>query len=130
MTGELYTMTREEFYKIAKELWGDDPKDWIFVCPWCDNKQSFNSLMKILDTQGFIESMRYGKITKENIKDLQPKPDQECISPNCNYVSYGLIGGSLEIDDNRYLMLVNMEQKLNPLKQLDSGLADNQRIES
>lgn len=110
--GSLLVLTREQFYSKAKELWGDDPKDWIFVCDWCDNKQSFNSFMKIINSQGYFESQRYGIITKQNMKELQPKFDQECISPNCNYASYGLFGGSLEVDGHRYLMLANMEKTL------------------
>ena len=105
----LTVLSKEDFETYAKMLYGENRRDWFFVCPWCENKQSVNSVMKIIETQGFLDSQRYGKITKENISELQPKLDQECISPGCNYVSYGLFGGSLEVDDHRYLMLANLE---------------------
>lgn len=105
---DLIVLTRDEFISNAKRLWGDDPKDWVFECRFCDNKQSFNSFMKTMESQGYFKSQRYGIITKENISKLQPKFEQECISPDCNYVSYGLISGSMEVDGHRYLMLSGM----------------------
>ena len=108
MNGNLTILTKEQFYKIAIEKYGDDNKDWVFVCDWCDNKQSFNSFMDLLKTNGYVKSKRYGIITKENLKEKQPRFDQECISEKCNFASYGLFGGSLEVDGHRYLPLADM----------------------
>ncbi len=104
----LTVMTKKEFYEQARKLYGDDPKDWVFVCPWCKFKQSMNSILASIETNGFHKSQRYGIITMKNIKELQPKPEQECLSPDCNYASYGLFGGSLEINDHRYLELAKV----------------------
>lgn len=104
----LVVLTREQFYEQGEKLFGKNRRDWIFCCEWCKFEQSFNSIRKTIDEKGFIKSMRYGKITDENLNKLQPKPDQECLSKNCNYVSYGLISGSLEVDGNRYLKLKGM----------------------
>lgn len=101
----LIILTKDKFYAKAKGLYGDNPRDWIFKCEWCDNQQSMNSIMNEIEQKGFIKSQRYGIITKKNVQELQPKPDQECISPDCNYASYGLFGGSLEVDGHRYLNL-------------------------
>lgn len=101
-------MTRDEFNKKATELYGENVKDWIFICPWCKTKQSFNSLMKEIETEGFHKSQRYGIITNQNISKLQPHIEQECLSPTCNFASYGLISGDLEIDGHNYLMLAGM----------------------
>jgi hypothetical protein len=105
-------MSREEFYSKAKELYGNDPMDWVFVCPWCKHKQSMNMLKhSIIQNGGFVESLRYGEITLENIKHLKPSLDQECLSPDCNYASYGLFGGELEVDGRRFLMLADNTTK-------------------
>lgn len=105
----LITMTREEFYTEAKKRFGENPKDWTFECPWCHFKQSMTSILESIKRNGFHLSQRYGKLTKDNISQLQPKPDQECLSGKCNYVSYGLISGSLEIEGVRYLNLAKNE---------------------
>ncbi len=108
----LVVLTKEQFYEQGEKLFGKNRRDWVFCCEWCKFEQSFNSIKKQLNEKGFIKSMRYGIITEKNLDELQPKPDQECLSENCNYVSYGLIGSGLEVDDNRYLMLKGMT-KLN-----------------
>ena|SRR3990167_9876585 len=101
----LIIMSREEFYTEVKKRFGENPKDWTFECPWCKFRQSMNSILTNIKRNGLHLSQRYGEITKENISQLQPKVDQECLSAQCNYAAYGLISGSLEVDGHRYLNL-------------------------
>lgn len=101
----LIVLTREQFYEQGEKLFGKDRRNWIFCCEWCKQEQSFNSIRKEIDEKGFIKTMRYGVITEKNLNELQPKPEQECLSEKCNYASYGLFGSSLEIDGHRYLPL-------------------------
>jgi len=98
-------MTRNEFYEIGTKAYGENRREWIFICPWCKYKQSMNSIRASLNKEGFHKSQRYGIITEKNIKKLNPSIDQECLSPDCNFASYGLFSGDLEIDGHNYLLL-------------------------
>lgn len=106
---KLSVMTREEFYAEAEKRFGKNKKDWAFVCPWCQFIQSMNSILSSIAKNGKHTSMRYGEITLENISVLQPQIEQECLAANCNYASYGLFGGSLEVDGHRYLELAQLK---------------------
>lgn len=106
---DLVILTREEFYKEAEKRFGSDRKNWIFECPWCQYKQSMSILLDTIKSNGYHDSRRFGQITKKNLNELKPNIDQECLSPTCNYASYGLFGGSLEVDNHRYLSLAEVQ---------------------
>lgn len=98
-------MTKEQFYEKARKLYGNNPYHWVFVCPWCEFKQSVDSIKESINLNGFHKSLRHGKITKQKFKKLGQLVSQDCFSPTCNYASYGLFGGNLEVDGHRYLEL-------------------------
>jgi hypothetical protein len=85
------TVTRDDFYKKGKELYGEDFKNWEFCCSFCGFKQSQSSIVTIMQDKGFHESMRYGQITLDNIQTLKPSIETECLSKDCNFVAYGLV---------------------------------------
>lgn len=101
----LVVLSREQFYEKARKLFGNNPLNWVFVCPWCKFEQSMESIKWSINLNGFHQSKRYGRLTKQNIKKRQPKVSQECLASDCDYVSYGLISGNLEVDGQRYLEL-------------------------
>ena len=98
------TITREEFYQKGEQLYGKEFKNWSFCCSFCGFKQSQASIMKIAKEKGFHKSQRYGSITFENIEELKPSIETECLSSTCNFVAYGLIPstfgkyGGMEVD--------------------------------
>lgn len=47
----MINQTREEFLKKGEELFGKDKKEWFFVCPICETKQSFNDFLKHTDLE-------------------------------------------------------------------------------
>lgn len=98
-------MTKKQFYEKARKIYGNNPLHWVFVCPWCKFEQSVASIRESINLNGYHLSMRYGKITKQNKEKLDPQIPQECLSPDCNYASYGLFGGDVEIEGHRYLAL-------------------------
>lgn len=70
----------------AKKLFGDDMKEWKFICLFCRRVQSVNSILK--EQEEGIESMRFGKLDKEQKKNISPYSC--CYSPTCNCASNGL----------------------------------------
>jgi len=110
-------MTKEQFQEIGRERYGEDPNKWVFVCGICGFKQSRDMIINNLKKGGH-QSKRYGLLTIENINKLKPSIEQECLSPDCNYVSYGLIPSTfcnedegVQIEESFYLALAKVGKK-------------------
>jgi len=87
-------ISRDEFFKQAKELYGEDSLTWEFKCSHCGNVQSGNSIIKQMK-EG-IASQRHGLLKRGDPLN----PQSECYSSTCNWVAYGLIrSGILLIHD-------------------------------
>ncbi len=90
-------ITKEEFISKAKELYGENTNDWIFRCSNCKREQSATSIRAEWDKG--IKPKRYPDI---KIGD-EFRPEQECFSPDCNWVAYGLFNSGIlvVIDDKK-----------------------------
>lgn len=79
------TFSKEDWIKRGTELYGEDRDNWEFYCWFCKKVQSLKSIRENQD-KGLL-SMRYGKLMKgDNVS-----PEQCCYSPDCDYVSNGLL---------------------------------------
>jgi hypothetical protein len=47
MSDEPRKITQEEWLAEGRKLFGDDPKDWRFVCPNCGNIQTIGDFMEL-----------------------------------------------------------------------------------
>jgi len=103
-------MKKEEYLQIAQEKFGDDPNDYVFECPICHYCQSRKEIMK-LAIEGKFKSKRYGSPSYDELRKLGPSIEQECLSPDCNYVSYGLIQAGVTVDGGNYFPLKGMKER-------------------
>lgn len=90
-------ITQEQFMEKAKQLYGEKTSKWKFKCPNCKSEQSANSIRE--DVENGIKPQRYPDF---KIGD-EIRPEQECFSPDCNWVAYGLFnsGTLVIIDDSK-----------------------------
>jgi len=90
-------ITKEQFMEKAKELYGENTSEWKFKCPNCKREQSAISIRA--DVEKGITPQRYPDIKKGD----EFRPEQECFSPDCNWVAYGLFNSGLlvVIDDSK-----------------------------
>jgi len=89
-----HVFNKEDWLKQAKELFGEEKKDWSWVCSDCGRSQSANSITKQF-ADGFA-SKRHGIVPKG--KRLFPYC--ECYDSRCNWVAYGLFNsGIIVIND-------------------------------
>lgn len=102
-------MNREEYLQTAKDRFGDNPNEFVLECPMCHYQQSRNKIMKLAE-EGKFKSMRYGKLTPKQLREKQPSIEQECLSKDCNYVSYGLIQLGIEIKGKYYFPLAETQK--------------------
>ena len=81
--------THEEWLAKARELFGDDPKQWRFVCPSCGHVQSiadFEALgMEGRQIQNYIGFSCIGRWRPKSVH--LGEPDQ---GEGCNYAGGGL----------------------------------------
>jgi len=101
-------MNKKDYLKFAKDNFGEDISKYVLVCPMCDYEQSVEKL-RDLAKQGKLFSKRYGSLNYEELKRLQPDIERECMSPDCNYVTYGLIPLGIEVNGGMYFPIKGME---------------------
>jgi len=86
--------TQEEWQAEARELFGDDPKNWRFKCSSsrCGREQSYNSLIQQFEKG--IKSQRYG-IPEQEDGNYKVNPYTACYGPDCNWVAGGLFSSGI-----------------------------------
>lgn len=99
-------MTRDEYYKLGKELFGEDMSKWEFVCPSCGNIQSAASVREQMKKG--IPSLRFGMFEEGDMIN----PAEACYAENCNWAANGLFSGPL---------LITMD----PTKEINAARGDN-----
>lgn len=77
-------ISKNEWIKKGKMLYGEDPNVWEFKCYFCGRVQSAKSIRE--DQEKGVLSKRYGKLKKGD----PFSPEQCCYGPDCNYVANGL----------------------------------------
>lgn len=61
-------MTRDEYFDLAKKMWGEDNKEWRFECPHCKTSQSWNDFsihteLKKEDIESYLGFSCIGRFT-------------------------------------------------------------------
>ena len=84
-------ISKEEFIKRAKDLHGDNPENWKFVCSGCKRVQSAKSVRDQMAAG--IPSQRYGMLKKGDSLHVE----SACFSPECNWVANGLFNSGILI---------------------------------
>lgn len=81
-------MQRSEWMEEGKKLFGEEMKNWVFVCPICETKMSMLDYQKSGAPQGAIAMSCIGRYTK-NTQEAFSKTKVVKGKP-CNYTSGGL----------------------------------------
>jgi hypothetical protein len=85
----------KDFLDRSEKLYGKEQEKHQYKCPCCGRVQSILTLRE--QKKAGVPSKRYGPITTENAAYFF----SECLSPNCNWVAYGLFNsGILIIEDS------------------------------
>ena len=84
-------ITKELWEAKGRELFGDDQKDWVFVCPACGNEESVTMVNR--DHAADLQRLR----------EADYRVEQECINRHlapdqCNWCAYGLFRGPVIVD--------------------------------
>jgi hypothetical protein len=92
------TMTQEEFLTEAKARFGDNTRDWKFVCPMCGTTQSVEQLINAVvasggkkeDVHGYIGFSCIGRFNKQGDAGIAAKNRGEAWDKGCNWTLGGL----------------------------------------
>ena len=77
-------ISKDDWLKKAKELYGDNTEEWVFKCPMCGREQSGKTIREQMKNK--VKSKRYGLLKKGD----EIFPECACYSPGCNYAANGL----------------------------------------
>ncbi len=97
-------LTIEEWIKTGEKLFGNDKENWEVICSGCGRVQSSKTIREQM--KKLIGSKRHGILIKGKLM----KPFQECYSPKCNWVSYGLFNSNFKAG-NSYVFQFNYVNK-------------------
>jgi len=86
---QIIEMTHEEWKQRGRELFGDDPKEWRFVCPSCGHVQTFNDFLALdmvpEDVEKYVGFSCIGRFDGHGDTDI-------CSGKSpCNYTAGGLL---------------------------------------
>jgi len=92
-------MTQDEFLAEAKRRFGDNVRDWKFVCPMCGTVQSVQQLMDAViaaggkkeDVHGYIGFSCIGRFTGQSDASISAKNRGYKWDKGCNWTLGGLL---------------------------------------
>lgn len=85
------TYTVKEWEEEGKKLFGPDKDEWRFKCFNCGRIQSVEIIRDQMQKE--IPSKSHGLLKKGDVI----APHQECFSPRCNWVSFGLFKTNIKV---------------------------------
>ena len=93
------TMTQDEFLAEAKARFGENVRDWKFVCPMCGTVQSVQQLLDAViasggtkdDVHGYIGFSCIGRFTGQGDSGIAAKNRGEKWDKGCNWTLGGLL---------------------------------------
>jgi hypothetical protein len=93
------TMMQDEFLAEAKSRFGDNVRDWKFVCPMCGTVQSVQQLLDAViaaggkkdDVHGYIGFSCIGRFTRQGDAGIAAKHRGEAWDKGCNWTLGGLL---------------------------------------
>ena len=92
-------ITQDEFLSEAKRRFGDNPRNWKFVCPMCGTVQSVQQLLYAVlasggkkdDVHGYIGYSCIGRFTGQGDKGISAKTKGIPWDKGCNWTLGGLL---------------------------------------
>lgn len=92
------TMTQDEFLAEAKRRFGENVREWKFVCPMCGTIQSVQQLLDAVlklggkkdDVHGYIGFSCIGRFTRQGDAGIAAKNRGEKWDKGCNWTLGGL----------------------------------------
>jgi hypothetical protein len=84
----------KDWIERGEKLYGKDPSNHKFKCPHCGRVQSIKSLKE--QKKDGVPSKRYGPLTGPRVQNFYC----ECLSPDCDWVAYGLFHSNIIVIDD------------------------------
>ena len=87
------TITQDEWLAEGTKRFGEDKRNWEFVCPACGRVQSYNIIQVEMNNDAFKPKRSFP------VEDGKPQVAiySECTGPECNWVAYGLFSGPVTV---------------------------------